>query len=52
MESGFQRSVHRRSGRELFFHTRKDDNVRIYRHANAEDDTCDTRQSQRNVKRI
>ena len=44
--------MYRLSFCQLFFHTGKYDNVGVYCHTDAEDDTCDTRQSQSDVKCI
>ena len=52
METCPQRCLYRFSFREFFPHTGKNNHVCIHRHTDAQDNTRDPRQSQRNVKGI
>ena len=52
MESGFQRTVYGSPRCQFFFHTGKDDNIRIDRHTDTKDNTRDTRKGQCYIKGI
>ena len=52
METGFQGVAHALALHHLLLHAGEDDDVGVYRHADAQDDTRDARQGQRHVKCI
>ena len=52
LETGFQRILHTLSPGHLFPYTREDNNIRVHRHTDTQDNTCNTRQRQRNVESV